>query len=155
MQKRTWPFQILYYVLVALIYIGVLTCCAKLFSVRDSEGYLNLGNVIVMTYLLVFFLTPVMIAALMRFSLLRWYVDPFAAAIVPLYFYFGMVINRVKRTGDWIKAFQDENASLSSNGDGWLFLIGLFLFGLACSFSIARKNGENISYKLLAKIRKE
>ena len=34
---------------------------------------------------------------------------------------------------------------------GWLFLVGLFVFGLVMSLSFARKKGQSISYRLLSK----
>lgn len=37
---------------------------------------------------------------------------------------------------------------------GWLFLVGLFVFGLVMSLSFVRKNGQSISYRLLERIGK-
>ena len=113
----------------------------------------NLGSVIAVTYGVLFVMTPILVAILMRFSLFKWYVDPIAAAEIPLFLYFGMLFNQMKRSGDLRSAFLLVNNKLSDDGGmGWLFLVGLLVFGLIMSLSFARKNGQSISYRLLAKI---
>ena len=148
MRKKMLFFHLAYYILVLLIYVGFLYGSVKLFDTS------NLGAVIVLVYGLLFAATPILIAVLMRFSLLKWYVDPFAAAEVPLFFYFGMIINQMNRSGvDFYGAFLKINEKLSADGgEGWFFLVGLFLFGIAVSFSFDRMKEESISYKLIAKI---
>lgn len=148
MRKKMLFFHLAYYILVLLIYVGFLYGSVKLFDTS------NLGAVIVLVYGLLFAATPILIAVLMRFSLLKWYVDPFAAAEVPLFFYFGMIINQMNRSGvDFYGAFLKINEKLSADGgEGWFFLVGLFLFGIAVSFSFDRMKGESISYKLISKI---
>ena len=148
MRKKMLFFHLAYYILVLLIYVGFLYGSVKLFDTS------NLGAVIVLVYGLLFAATPILIAVLMRFSLLKWYVDPFAAAEVPLFFYFGMIINQMNRSGvDFYGAFLKINEKLSTNGgEGWFFLVGLFLFGIAVSFSFDRMKEESISYKLISKI---
>ena len=139
-------FHLAYYALSLLIYGGVLYGASKLPLPSD------LGAVITFTYGFLFLATPILIAVIMRFSLLKWYVDPFAAAEVPLFLYFGSVITRMNRAGiPFAQAFSEYNKTLSTNGEDWAVLIGLFLFGLAVSFSFARKRGESISYKLIGK----
>ena len=148
MRKKMLFFHLAYYILVLLIYVGFLYGSVKLFDTS------NLGAVIVLVYGLLFAATPILIAVLMRFSLLKWYVDPFAAAEVPLFFYFGMIINQMNRLEvDFYGAFLKINEKLSTNGgEGWFFLVGLFLFGIAVSFSFDRMKEESISYKLISKI---
>ncbi len=148
MRKKMLFFHLAYYILVLLIYVGFLYGSVKLFDTS------NLGAVIVLVYGLLFAATPILIAVLMRFSLLKWYVDPFAAAEVPLFFYFGMIINQMNRSGvDFYGAFLKINEKLSADGgEGWFFLVGLFLFGIAVSFSFDRMKEESISYKLISKI---
>ena len=118
-----------------------------------TENGVDLGSLIVVTYGVVFVMTPVLTAVLMRFSLLKCYVDPIAAAEIPLFLYSAILFNQSKRTGDLSSAFLLVNNRLGGDGGkGWLFLVGLFVFGLLMSFSFARKNEQSISYRLIAKI---
>ena len=148
LKKKILFFNSAYYILSLFVYICLFFGTAKLFSTS------NLGAAIVITYGLMFLATPILIAVLMRFSLLKWYVDPFAAAEVPLFLYIFMIIKEMNHSGmQFYDAFAKTNASLSlRSGEGWFFIIGLFLFGLLASFSISRKNGQSISYRLLSKI---
>ena len=147
MRRKTWMFQLAYYFLTILIYAGLLFACAKLFHTT------NLGMAIAVTYGIVFLLTPAVVLTLMRFSLLRWYLDPIAAAEVPVFLYIGMVLNQMRRSDlGFCEALLKINGQLlADGGEGMFFLVGLFLFGLAATFSVARKRGESISYRLLAK----
>ena len=148
MRKKMLIFHFAYYILSLLLYMVFLYCTAELFPTT------SLGGAIALTYSVLFFATPILIVAIMRFSLLRWYVDPFAAAEVPLFLYFGAVIKRMQRSGvPFFDAILTCNEKFSADGgEGWLFFSGLFLFGLAASFSFARKRGESISYRLISKI---
>ena len=147
MKKKLLIFHILYYILFLLIYVGAAYAAVRLLKTD------NLAAAVVRAGVLLFVMTPAMILVFARFSLLRWYVDPLAAAIVPLFLYCVMVINQHKHTGAFGKAFAEVNEALANDsGMGWAFLIGLFLFGLLASFSPARKNGKSISYKLVVKI---
>ena len=153
MKKKIWLFQLIYYAVILLIYTACLYCASWMMHL---DGDLNLGAVIAVTLLFMFMATPILTIILMRFSLLKWYIDPFAAACIPVYLYFGMILNVTKRTNDLLSAFKEVNFNLSNDGgEGWVFLACLFLFSLAASFSIARKNGASISYRLLAKISKK
>lgn len=115
----------------------------------------NLGSVMAVTYGVLFVMTPVLVAVLMRFSLFKWYVDPIAAAEIPLFLYASMLINQIKHSDSFVSAFRLLNNELGDDGGmGWLFLVGLFVFELVMSMSFARKNGQSISYRLLAKINK-
>ena len=144
MKKKIFLFQILYYILFLLLYVAVFYVAAKLLKTN------NLAAAVVRAGALMFVLTPVYIAVFARFSLLRWYIDPIAAAIVPLFFYAGMIAKQQKHTSSWETAFAEVNQALA--GTGWVFLIGLFIFGLLASFSFARKEGRSNSYRLLDKI---
>ena len=147
MGKKLLLFHFLYYILSLLIYAGFLLVSAKLFQTT------NLGAAIVVTYGLLFFATPLLVAGLMRCSLLKWYVDPIAAAEVPVFLYAGMICKQMSRSAiSFYAAFSKVNGQLSADGgEGWLFLVGLFVFGLIASFSFARKKGESISYRVIAK----
>ena len=148
MKRKIFLFQLLYYVLTLLIYIGFLFSATRIF--RTS----NLGAVIAITYGLMFLATPTLVVVLMRFSLLKWYIDPLAAAEVPLFLYIGMIINEMNRSSaNFNDAFFDINEKLvADGGQGWIFLAGVFLLGLVATFSPARKRGENCSYRLISKI---
>ena len=148
MRKKMFFFHLVYYVSSLLIYMGFLFVATKMFHTS------NLGAAIAITYGLMFLATPILVAVIMRFSLLKWYVDPLAAAEVPLFLYVGMIINKMNRSGvHFYAAFLKINEELAADGgQGWLFLIGLFLFGLVASFSPARKRGESISYQLISKV---
>lgn len=113
-----------------------------------SKG--GLGDVVAATYIMLYAAFPMLTAVLMRFSLFKWYVDPIAAAIFPIFLYSGMLVNQVKRTKELSGAFLLLNDKLSDDGGmGWAFLAASFLFGLLASFSFARKNRQSISYRIL------
>ena len=147
MNRKIWPLQVAYYILTLLIYAGILLVCAELFPTT------NLGAAMTVVYGMLFLLTPVVVLTLMRFSLLKWYLDPIAAAEVPLFLYFGMILKQMSRSdiGFYEAMMKINGQLLADGGEGMLFLVGLFLFGLAATFSVARKRGESISYRLLAK----
>lgn len=147
MRKKMLLLHLAYYILSLLIYAGFFFGSAKLF--RPS----SLGAVIALTYGLLFVATPILIVTLMRFSFLKWYIDPIAAAEVPLFLYILMIHKQMSRSDIlFYDAFLKINGQLSADGgEGWFFLIGLFVIGLATSFSFARKRGESISYRMLSK----
>lgn len=147
MKKKIFLFQILYYILFLLCYAGVLYAAALLLKTND------LAKAVVRAVALLFVFTPLFIAVFTRFSLLKWYVDPIAAAIVPSLFYFGLVFNELKARDSLGEAFATVNWALTNDSaTGWLFLIGLFIFGLLVSISPARREGRSVSYRLLDKI---
>ena len=151
MKKKMRIWHSLYYILTFLIYIAFFYSSSLMLEMSGKSE--NLGTVMAVTNGVLFVGTPIIIAVLMRFSLLKWYIDPFAAAEIPLFLYCGMVINQMKYTEDLSAAFLKINTKLCNDGgEGWIFLVGLFVFGLAASFSFARKKGQSISYKLISKI---
>lgn len=151
MKKKLTLLSFLYYVLIPLAYAALFAIASLLVKSSGASG--NLGAVMAATYALMFLAVPVLTVILMRFSLLRWYVDPIAAAEIPLFLYGMMIISRIKRAETFSAAFLAVNESLCRDGgEGLFFLIGLFVFGLLSSFSLARKEGQSISYQLLGKV---
>ena len=148
-KKKTLFFLLLYYPLSLLIYMGFFYGVSWLLRMSGTSH--DLGIAIAVTYGVLFVGTPILMAVLMRFSLLPWVVDPFAAAEIPLFLTIGMVVNQMKHTEELSAAILLVNGKLTDDGgEGWIFLIGLFLFGLAASFSAARTKRESIAYRLLS-----
>ena len=52
----------------------------------------------------------------MRFSPLRFYIDPFAAAEIPLFLYLAMILNGLKSAGGVRSAFLLVNRRLTDDG---------------------------------------
>lgn len=153
MKKKYIIFCFLYYTLTIISYMAFLYMTSLLLNLSGKAD--NLGAAMMVTYGVLFLMTPILMAVLMRFSLFRWYVDPIAAAEIPLFLYVGMLINQMKYSGSFVSAFRLINLELADDGGmGWLFLIGLFVFGLVMSLSFARKKGQSTSYRLLSKISK-
>lgn len=143
-------FSLLYYALVPVIFL-LFFGLASLFLKR-SGGVSNIGATLLVTYGVFFVGLWLLTAVLMRFSLLKWYFDPFAAAEAPLLLYACMLLGSLRQSGKWTAAFLLTNRSLCDDGGaGWLFLAVLFAFGLVMSFSVARKNGTSISFRLVSK----
>lgn len=154
MKKKHVIFHFLYYVLTMVVYMAFFYAASLMLDLTGKAD--NLGYVMTVTYGVLFVMTPVLVAILMRFSLFKWYVDPIAAVEIPLFLYVGMLFSQMKRSGDLRSAFLLINNDLGDDdGMGWLFLVGLFVFGLVMSLSFARKNGQSISYRLLTKISKK
>ena len=151
MKRPHWILHFLYYFLSLVVYIGVYYGIAFLFKRSGHSD--DLGAVIVAVYGLMFFVMPLLAIVLIRFSLLRWYVDPFAAAVFPLSLCVLFFVDNFQKHGTFMTALSSVNATLSKGeGEGWLWMLVMFLFGLAVSLSFARPRGESISYKLLAKL---
>lgn len=151
MRKISAGIHLLNYTLILLTFVAF--CFLFSWLYRMSGGAENIGIALVFIYTTVFVGMPIVIALLMRFSLLPWYVDPIAAALVPLYLYFGMVIKRAASEESITAAFTHIHKTLNTDcGMGWLFLAGLFLFGLLASFSFDRKEGKSRSYRLLSRL---
>ena len=144
MKKRITSWSVVYYLLIPCAYIAA----SLLIGFMTSGGKPSLGRAGTAIMTMLFVITPAIICVFMRFSLLKWYVDPFAAAEIPLLMYLIMVFNNMKREDAGIgAAFANINETLSDGGAvGWLYLAGVFVFGLVTSFSIARKNGKSIGY---------
>ena len=153
MKNKHVIFHFLYYLLTIVVYMAFFYAASLMLDLTGKAD--NLGSVMAVTYGVLFVMTPVLVAILMRFSLFKWYVDPIAAAEIPLFLYVAMLLNQAKRSGDLLSAFRLVNNDLGDDGGmGWLFLVGLFVFGLVMSLSFARKHGQSISYRLLEGIGK-
>ena len=153
MKQKTIIFHFLYYALTVIVYMAFFYALSLMLNLTGEAD--NIGSLIAVTYGVLFIMTPMLVAVLMRFSLFKWYVDPIAAVEIPLFLYVGMLFNQMKRSGDLRSAFLMVNNDLGDDGGmGWLFLVGLFVFGLVMSLSFARKKRQSISYRLLSKIGK-
>jgi len=134
----------LYYVVFLLAFLGCwwLLC----FLMIHLPGDMGAGLVIV--FGVAFFCIPAGVAIFARLSLFRWYVDPFAAALVPVSLYIIFVINRIKLSDGFWESFVSVNQQLLGISRLTLYyLIVLFFFGLVVSFSIKRKKGQSISFQ--------
>ena len=149
MKKKLIIFQFLYYIFTVIVYMAFFYTVSLMLDIADA----GLGAAVFATYVTLFFMTPVLIAFLMRFSFFKWYVDPIAAALIPLFLYGSMIINTVRRSDRGFgSAFLVVNGKLADDGGaGFIFLVLLFAFGLIASFSIKRAQGKSISYRLLFK----
>ena len=151
MKKKKLLISLLYYILLPFIYAGILYGSA--FFVKLTGQPRGLGTAIAITYMWFLAIVPVSIFVLMRFSLLKWYVDPFAAAALPLLYYINLLVGEMKYTGDLQSAIHLVSIELGDDGNfGWIVFAAMFLFGLLASLSFARKRGESISFRLLAKL---
>lgn len=140
-KKKYTVYHILYYLLMPVIYWGFYKLAQLILDLSGADKS-DLGLAMAVT--------------LMRFSLLRWYVDPFAAAELPFLLFIAVFASSFKKTGDLAAALAATNTSLCAhNYDGWLTMLGLFAFGLLMSLSFARKNSESISYRIIARFYKE
>ena len=64
-----------------------------------------------------------------------------------------MIVTKLSRGASLRSAILLLNNDLSDDGGtGWGFFVCLFLLGLAASFSLARRKGKSISYRLLGRL---
>ena len=148
MKTRLIVYSILYYCLVPAVCFGVLLLVSALLNATKAHN--DLGAIAAAAYAFVFFAAPVIDAVMMRFSPLRFCVDPFAAAEIPLFLYLAMIVNQLKEADGVRAAFFLVNRKLADDGGmGFLFLAGLFLFGALVSFSLKRKRGQSIAYRII------
>ena len=146
MSKRMPLYRILYYVVFLLAFL----CCWGLlwFLMTLPSQNVGLGFAMMTLYGVAFFCIPAGIAIFARLSLLKWFVDPFAAAVVPVSLYFIFVIDKIKLTDGFWEAFVRAHQQLIGiNRLTLYYFIGLFLFGLVVSFSIARKEGRSTAFQ--------
>ena len=145
-KKKVVLFGTLYYFLAFAAY----ALCYTTLALVPTK---SLGTAIAWTYGVLFVMTPIAVVLIARFSLLKWWVDPFAALVVPLFFYISMIVTKLNRGASLRSAILLLNNDLGDDGGtGWGFLVCLFLLGLAASFSLARRKGKSISYRLLGKL---
>ena len=147
--KILW--QAAYYLLVPAVTGALLALFSVIFrAAKDAYG---LGGVIALTYTTVFCILPAAVFILMRGSLLPWYVDPFAAAEIPLAFCAVMMIGPLRRGQAFSAAFETLLIELKDDGGiGGLFLAGMFVFALLAGFSIKRVRGTALSQRLCCKL---
>ena len=152
-KKKLIFLQFAYYAVSLLVYVVFFRGVSLLLDLSGKAD--NLGDIVAVTYFVLFLMTPVLVGVFMRFSFLPWVVDPFAAAEIPLFLYLGMIVKQWKRAGELRAAFLLVNNQLADDGgEGWYFIIGLFVFGLIMSLSFARRKGQSISYRILSKLTK-
>ncbi len=158
MQKKGWCYEkmgkhLAYYIAVPLIFAGMLYGVSMLVDVFGDD---SLGAAIFVTYGFLFVMTPVLTAVLMRFSMLPWVVDPIAAAELPVFLLFAMLESNVRRSGSLVAAWERLTGSLSRDGgSGWWFLAGLFLFGLVCTISFRRAQGDHLPGRIWKIVREK
>ncbi len=136
--------NVLYYILVPLVYFLFLSA-ASLFLGPPQEDDLGIVADSIYAVLYVLMGTPIITIILMRFSLLKWYVDPFAALEIPAVIYILVFFNYKDKYDSLPIAFEKANDLL-------VFLLFVFIFALAASLSFERKEENSISYKLISKI---
>ena len=151
MKKILICFRIAYYILVPALYLGIL------YAVFTFMRFIILGKTVIGVMLFVafalFVLTPIYTAVVMRFSTLRWYVDPFAALEVPAALYLAGVLDKIINGESVSHAFASVSDSFTNGGGkGTLLLIAIFAFGLLCSFSFKRREGKSISFRLAQRL---
>ena len=148
MRKKMWIFHLAYYVLLLLIYACFFFISTKLFPPK-----LSIGMAKAVAYGIFYAATPIIAAVLMRFSFLKWYVDPIAAAEIPLFIYVRLIHTQMSISNiTFYKALLKLNGQLfGDGGEGWFLFIGLFVLGLVASFSLARKKGKSLSYRLISR----
>lgn len=78
---------------------------------------------------------PCVIFILMRFSMLRWYLDPFAATEIPLTLLLMLLAGYLRKFGFQGEALRRLGSFLGRN---WGWLPAVFLYALCCSFSLRR-----------------
>ena len=146
--KRIWPYQALYYLFIPVVFFIYLKLCSAVFL----SGGSSLGKVVAVVNCVLFIGTPVLILFLMRFSLLKWYFDPIAAAEIPFFFCMGMIIKQMNRGSSLVSSLSLVRAELlDDGGEGLWFLLGIFCFGVLSSFSLKRKAEESIAYRIVNK----
>lgn len=147
MKKKLAVFQIIYYVLIVIIFL--LFMYVSMLFLDLCNG--SLGFIIFAICFVLYAMIPILIIILMRFSLLKWYVDPIAAFMIPFFLYVVMIINNTNRTHDLKASFLLVNDKLADDGGaGFMFFLFLFVLGIVASFSIKRRKGSSISYKILS-----
>lgn len=92
MKRKNVFFGILYYPLVMLVYLTALKVTSLVFNALPDVG---LGGLAVLIYGMVFVEIPAVTAVMMRFSLFKLYVDPIAAAEMPLLLYALMLAKQI------------------------------------------------------------
>ena len=133
-----------------LLHLGYYTLCLLIYTISFPVSEMMFMYMVgfrgasCMAWYLLLIATPIIVAVVTRFSLMKWYVDPIAAIEFPIVIYFSAIFAPMI---SWDMSFYDSflryNEQLSAGGGkGWIFLCGVFVIGLAASFSLARKKGR-------------
>ncbi len=151
MKRAKIILSVCYYSLVPTLFYLSIYALSLLLEI--SKGKDNLGFVMFVTYVFLFIFTPIFIAILMRFSPIKWVIDPFAAFEIPLFLYAAMILKNIKRSNlSFMSSFSVVNNKLNDDGGmGWVFLIGIFIFGVVFSISYSRVKEHSIFYRLTSK----
>ena len=152
MKTRNILFGIMYYFALLLIY----TVCLYLsvWVLRSLGPKLVLQQIAAFIFVIAYVCLPGLIIILMRFSLLKCIVDPIAAAMAPLFVYGLFFFRHFEDYPIFSVAFSRTNQALHDGYTGLILMGGTFLIGLIASISPARRNGNNISYRILNKLTK-
>ncbi len=149
MKSKRLCFSILYYVFSTVIYAAVHFAANALYDLSVHQH--SLGSAAFFIFVFYLLVIPAVTFILTRFSLLKLYVDPFAAIEFPLFMYISMLINGTKYS-NLASAFSLLNNKLSSDGGiGFMFFATLFAIGLAASRSFKRVKEQNLGFRLLKK----
>ncbi len=150
MEKRYRWYCLAYYLLLPATYILFLVLCSALINANVDNV---IGKILVALYVYAI-LTLIHIVVWVRFSPLPSFVDPIAAAEVPLSIYLLLVFNGMKNDGAFISASGAVHIDLDFDGDTGRVLFALFVFGLVFSFSIRRRKRKTVAFKIINKIGK-
>ncbi len=149
MKRKLSAHRTVYYIISASLYVILYLLMSLIFSVLKNSK--NVGLVSAAFFYALAISLPLIIFIVMRFSLFKWYVDPISAAMIPLFLYIGIVFSQKNGSRSFASAVRLANAELNDDGGmGWMLLLGVFILGLVMSFSVARKNGRSVSFRLIS-----
>ena len=148
--RHKWLGRLLYYVAIPVVFAVLYACYGGLQAIasgKESLGWLSLVSAEVFIILL-----PVAAVLLMRATPLRWPVDPFAAAEIPLFVFACMAGRWWIRTGSLSRAISEVRLDFGDDGNFMWYVLGaVFVFALLCSLSKARMKGNSFYYKHIEK----
>lgn len=154
MKSKVLIYNVLYYIFVPALIMLLFFCASLILDVSGAKE--NLGAFVLVTYAVIFAALPALEIFIMRYSFFKWYIDPIAAAEIPVTIYTAMLINTLKTSHGFKSAFLTLNGSLAEDkGVGFIFLIGLFIIGIIASFSLKRIKEQNVSYRIINKLREK
>jgi len=148
MKNKVFWLKLLYYPLLLVIYTSYILIVGVIVLPLSKIDFLNdvllvMGAAVSISATILFFI-------LVRSSLLKWYVDPFAALTLPVWLYLMRLFWKMTRGTDILSAFHLTNAELYNDTEfGWVFLFCLFILGLVASISFKRVKEQSISYRIL------
>lgn len=144
--KHKWLGRLLYYVGVPVIVSVLYAIFSGLLALADGRE--DLSWLTLVAYEVFLILLPIVTLLLMRCSPLRWPVDPFAAAELPLLILICFTVRGWIRTGSLSRAFAEVRLDFGDDGNLMWFVLGAaFVFALLCSISKARVKGNSFYYR--------